>query len=246
MEIVNCYWEKENLNKDVLEITFSLSDNFNVDEIISLESQYDYIVIKVPMNMVNVNFQLSKIGYILVENQIRLCKKYKDFNFDDNLIKRVYPHFDVEFVKDKNDLEEIISKITPNMFSTDRIYLDPYFGPDSSMIRYNNWMRNEFGKEGIFISKLLYDGKNIGFGMAKYQPHIFHGIIGGIYEEYQNSIYGIITASRNFLIAKKKSIQINEVHTAISSNNTPVLRFYNYLNYTIEDMKYVFIKHVSR
>ena len=70
MEIVNCYWEKDNLNKDVVEITFSLSDNFNVDEIISLESQYDYIVIKVPMNMVNVNFQLSKIGYILVENQI--------------------------------------------------------------------------------------------------------------------------------------------------------------------------------
>ncbi len=245
MEIINCYWEQENLKRNVAEVVLSHSDISCIDNIVALEQQYNYIVVKVPMNMVEINFQLSNLGYTLIENQIRLSKNYNDFDFENKLIKRIYPHFDSISVVDENDLSDVISKITPNMFSTDRIYLDPHFGPRFSMRRYVNWMKHELNNEGIVISKLMYDGENIGFGMAKYDSGIVHGIVGGIYEEYQKSIYGVITASRNFLIAKKNNIQIKSVQTAISSNNTPVLRFYNYLNYTIDEMKYVFIKHIS-
>ena len=246
MKIVDCFWELKNLGCRVVEINIEKDDISSKNVILESINDYDYAVIKVPMNKIDFNIGLSELGFMTVETQMNISKSYKSFDFDDRLVRQVYPHLFERVIETKEELMNIVSRITSDMFTTDRIYLDPYFPKDSSRNRYVNWMLSEFEKGTSIITEFSYDGQNVGFTMYREtESGIRYGILGGVYEEFQSMGLGVATASIGLITAHKKNKPFKKIYTAISSNNIPMMQIYNYLNYKIESMTYVYVKHLK-
>ena len=243
MKFVDCYWELENLGLRVCEVSVEDEDIFDEKIIQEETDSFDYVVIKVKMNHSDFNFGLSKMGFTMIETQLNLSKKYKDFNFGDRLVKRMLPYVDEKIVNSQEELEAIIQKMTPDMFSTDRIYLDPKFDKSSNMRRYSNWIRTEFKNNSSIVKEFIFEGKAIGFGMYRENNGVLTGLLGGIYEREQSEGYGLLTACHGYLTAKKNNQPFIKARTSISSNNIPMLQIYNYLGFKIDGMNYVFVKH---
>lgn len=244
MKVTDCYWELDNLGKKVAEVSVEVNDIFDKNVFDEINSSYQYVVVKVPMNMPGFNFGLSSLGFSLIETQINISKRYKDFNFDDKLVRNVSPHVSTKRVETKEELDEIINQITPDMFSTDRIYLDPHFPHDASSKRYINWMRNDFEKGKAVVNKHYYDDINVGFGFSHIgEDGVKHGVLGGVFEKYQDMGLGIMTTCLGFIMAHKTNTPFKVMKTAVSSNNPGVWHYYSHFGFKIDYMTYVFVKH---
>lgn len=244
MRVTECSWDLISLNKSTAEVIIERGDAFISELIEKLNSSFQYVVIKVPMSMPSFNRGLSSMAFTLIETQIKISKKYTAFDFEDKLIKPIYTHTSVHTVKTQEDLEAMLSRITEDMFSTDRIALDPSLGPGLSRKRYTNWIRTEFFNKTADVYNILYDDEIIGFSLSKTDNNsIVHGLLGGIFKEYQASGLGMVTAGIHFFDAKKKNTPFSKFITTISSNNVPMLQLYNYLGFKVDDLSYVFVKH---
>lgn len=244
MKLTNCIWEKENLGKHVLEVLIEGKDIFDKEKMYEQIKSFDYVVVKVPMNMPDFNFGLCSMGFTMIETQLNISKRYNSFPFEDVLVKQIYPHTTLECISSQIDLDNLLDSVTSSMFCTDRVYLDSNFSKGDSSKRYKNWIRTEFEKKTSFISKIYYDDENVGFYMERALNNGTKlGLLGGIFEKYQDSGLGLMTASCLFIHANKKNEPFKVLRTAISSNNHPMMQFYNYLNFKINSMTYVFVKH---
>ena len=244
MKVTDCYWEQANLGSKTAEIEIEQNDVFDCKTIADFEQQYEYVVIKVPMKMAGFNFGLTRLGYTMAEVQCKLSKEYRDFDFEDRLIQRMMPHISFCKIEDNQSLCALVNKITPGMFSTDRISLDPYYGLETAAQRYKNWMNSAFSGGAAQFLSLKYDDNEVGFSMYKQEDGLVEMILGGIFEEFQSRGIGIMTPTRHLLYAKQTGEIIKKVSTTISSNNTPVWKIYNHFDFKIDNLFYVFVKHI--
>lgn len=245
MRIINCFWEQENLGKKVVEIVVEKDDTYSAKEISEAIKDYEYACIKVPVNKLDYNFGLAQQNFTLVECQYRISKLFKNFDFSDKKIKWIIPHLSIKKVEDESIFLEILSKMTPDMFSTDRIVLDPHFKPTDGLKRYQNWMRTEFYNHKARFFASYFDNELVGFGMSRKQGDIIDGLLGGIFKEYHSLGIGVLTCSTAFLYARQENQPFLKLMTSISSNNTPVVQLYNYLGFKIVNTSYVFVKHTN-
>ena len=243
MKFVDCIWEMHNLGERVCEIGVEKDDVFDKRILSDLTEGFQYVVVKVPVNRPDFNFGLSEMGYAMIETQLNISKKYKDFDFEDRLVRRLYPNVYENIVNTEEELEDVLGRVTPNMFSTDRIYLDSHFDRRCSNRRYANWTRSEFKGNKAVIKEIIFEGVKIGFEMYRKKDDIIYGLLGGIYEDEQSEGLGLLTACIGFLTAKKENDPFKKVVTSISANNVPMVQIYNYLNFKIDNMTYVFVKH---
>lgn len=237
MRIVDCIWEQANLDSRVAEISVEAGDEFPSDLLSDMEKDYDYIVLKFAVNNFNNYFSAAQKSYAFIETQISVQKRLKDWNLSP-ADTRLFKNFSISEVDSEQGLNGILAKIDDSMFTTDRIYLDPLFGPNYSAKRYKNWIRTEFEK-GAILHKLLYRNTEIGFGISRIADDVLYGIIGGL---YGGKGLGIIVPSYPLLLKEKR---FDYFRTKISMNNTPVLRIYNHFNFEITDTEYVFVKHIQ-
>ena len=242
MEVFNCFWEKRNLGCSAVEVLVDMKDRFCVNDFISLQN-YDYIVVKVPVNKLDFNFGLSNLGYVMFEMQMDMHANMNSFNFQEKNIKRILPNISFEEIKSKDVLDKLLSKITPGMFSTDRISLDPFFGMERGCNRYINWIRDEFVNDNSKTIYIVYKGKNVGFATFKVTQELIKGLIGGLFPDYQNDGIGLLTPCVAPLYAKINKLSINKIINPISSNNKAVWDLYEYFGFKPHRPHYVFIKH---
>ncbi len=244
MQIINCSWEFNNLGCRVAEVSLERNEVIDKEAFRILESDYDYIVTKIPASMVNAYYNISQLGYYFVETQISLAKKYKDFTIEKNFVKNMLNRIDVKKVENKDDIERVLGLMTPNMFNTDRIYLDPYFGPEYSLKRYRNWTRSEF-ELGTPIYKVFYDGQEVAFIFYKMDERDFlHGLLGGLFESYQNMGIGAVLLLVTYWL-KEHGNKFITYKTKVSSNNLSVIQMYNFMHFEQTDFEYVFVKHIK-
>lgn len=236
MKIVDCFWEQTNLDCRVAEVSVETGDNFSEEILFDLEKNYDYIVLKFTVANYNNYLLATKKQYSFIETQLSLQKKMKDWNLNQS-DSRLLKNFSIMEVKEQSDLSKILNKFDESMFTTDRIYLDPLFGPQYSVRRYKNWIQSSFEK-GASLQKLFYRNKEIGFSIARIEDRVMYGILGGIYE---GQGLGIITPCFPLLYAKK---DFDWFKPKISMNNTPIVRLYNHFNFEITNVEYVFVKHI--
>ena len=241
MKITECYWELKNLDSHVVEVSIEKNDTFDASKFSFPDK--DYVVVKVPVGDTAFNFGLSALNYVMIESQLSMSKALKCYPFEDRLVKYVSSKTELVDVSTHDELQEILDEMTVDMFSTDRIYLDPHFGPKMSMRRYRNWMQDEFEQGTSQICKVVEEGAVIGFFMFKMECNVCDGLLGGIFEKYQNGPYGILTPVSPALYLQRNNIACKILKTHISSNNMPVLTLYNYLGYKIDQITNVFIKH---
>lgn len=243
MKTTDCHWEIDNIGKKTIELMFSKEDRFSPDDVAKACEGYEYLVAKVQTGNVESLFGLQSMGFKVIETQINISKRYNDFDFNDRLLKFFSDNLLFTEITDLKGMEHILSSISSNMFITDRVHLDPHLGPKLGLNRYRNWIRSEFQK-GAFLFEFIYRGKNIGFCLfRKISDEIADVFLAGIYEQYQHLGYGILTASSIFLYCRAHNINIKKMLTSISSNNTPVVQIYNYLQFKVDSMSYVLVKH---
>ncbi len=246
MKITDCFWEKKNLNCTTVEVILDKGENITLDDINYLEANFEYIVVKVPVNQLETNILLSNKNFIFIESQLRLLKKTNSFNNNDYLIDLLKSDLEFRVVDSQEDFNKLLTNVSVHMFSTDRICIDPFFGPEIGTKRYVNWMREEFkNKTSIFIVASKQN-KDVGFAMARGYKNNLDGLLGGIFLDFQEQGLGLLTPSFLFLAQKILKKEYKNVVTSISSNNVPVVQLYNYLNYKILNTIYVFVKHINK
>lgn len=242
MKIANCPWELENLGCRVAEVSVLATDMVDVNEIQKIESDYDYIVIKIESGNMHHTAIMTQLGYTLAETQMSLNKPYAEWQIkEDKLTSALLSQMKVEQIKSDEDLQELLSLMTDNMFSTDRIYLDPLFGPKYSARRYRNWTVSEY-KKGALLYKHYFRGQYVGFSLCKREEEKLHCLLAGNFEQYQNTGIGFWIPLIPLLYP---DAQHKNYVTSISTNNYPVWQMYNRHHYTVTRFDYVFIKHIK-
>lgn len=242
MNIIDCFWELENIGKRTVLLDFANNDIIAASEIHEAVTGYEYLVAKVPCGNISCLLGLQHMGFKVIETQMTVSKRFKDFDFNDKYIRFFNKRLGYNRIEDEKGLKKVLESMTLDMFSTDRIYYDPEFGPKVGLHRYQNWIRSEFEKDSVLF-ELSIGNNDIGFGLVKCNNNNVHYLLGGIYEKYQNMGYGILTAANPFLYCRANKSEFKKVITAISSNNVQVMQCYNYLNFKIDHMSYVLVKH---
>lgn len=244
MKVTDCFWELDNIGKKTVEVRVESSDCFDASAVSAAVSGYEYMVVKVPVNKLEFNLGLQDLGFTFVETQFHISKTYKSFDFEDRLVKIVTQGLEFHDITTPQELEQVAQRITPDMFTTDRVCLDPVFGPETGRRRYVNWMKSAWSR-GDKVFEYSKDGRRIGFALLKYSEDgsIVDGLLGGIYSEYQDEGLGLLTPAVPFLYAKDRNQPFKKMITSISSNNKGVVLVYNLLGFSVNSMEYIFIKH---
>ena len=242
MIVVDCPWELENIGKRTVEIMIEATDTYESESIESALVGYEYAVVKVPMNMIDFNIGLSCIDFICVETQMNIGISMQDFDLTkvDNLRKNTR----FEIINNDKDFDTVISMISTGMFSTDRISLDPEFGLKTGCLRYVNWVTSEYRRGNSSLISMIYKGEHIGFMLVKIKDGVIYLLLNGLYKPFQGKGLGLLTPASPFLYVTQEKLDVLSEYTSISSNNIPVVKLYNKLNFHIINQSYVFIKHV--
>ena len=241
MKIIDCPWELANLDCRVAEISVSANEVIDKAPIQELESNYDYLVLKIQSGKMINNIIAAELGFVLAETQLAICKTKQDWNFEnDPLTKRLMEQLSVERITTEQDFEELMSLITDDMYSTDRIYLDPEFGPKYSVRRYKNWTRTEWTR-GALLYKHFFRGKYVGYSLCKQHEMEISCLLAGCFEKYQKTGIGLWIP----LVPELYPNTTYSIYTThISTNNVPVWQMYNRQKYIVNGFDYVFVKHI--
>lgn len=243
MKVINCTWELANLGKKVAEIAILKDEVLDIDYLKQLESDYQYLVVKTQPCCPKQYKILADAGYVFIENQISVAK----FTFDSDKLEDKYRNqiacIKLEKIGSYNQLKVLLEKMTENMFTTDRIYLDEHFGPQLSLNRYKNWTKTEFEK-GTCLSEIIFDGQKVGFILYKLEEAHMTVLLWGLYESFQGKGIGDIIPLVVYFYHNKIG-RLKEFHTKVSSNNKGIISKLNNLGYSFVHFEYVFIKHVN-
>jgi hypothetical protein len=235
----DAFWEKRNLNLNVLEIEFEESDSGQEIDIESEIKGYDYIVAKVPINQIHLVHFLEDNKFRFLEAQVDLYKKLSEGYELSDSIKRFISQTQVSHIVDDEHLGRVLYEVEQGMFETDRISLDPLFSLGISSMRYKNWISDEFKREGSELYELIYDGNGAGFfiikGMHLPKPFL---LLGGIYNKFKGLGLGICNIEKQLSMCTARGKRA--VETKTSSNNVDMLKIYSKFGFTITNNSYVF------
>lgn len=242
MRVIDCHWEQKNIGKKTVEITIETTDHYDCSLIERQTHGYEYAVVKVPMNMPAFNLGLSKLGYTCIETQMNVGIDYSNFDF--SKVAHFYDDTSYEYVDTIDDFNTIVSHIQPGMFSTDRISIDPEYGETMGCQRYINWLTTEYESKRSQLIKVLYRNEHVGFMLVRIEDDNIELLLNGLYKEYQGKGLGLLTPASPMMYTKKNDLQITKETTSISSNNIPVVKLYNRLQFQLLSQTYVYIKHI--
>lgn len=241
MKITECPWELDNLYRRVVEIQIAANELIDINLLSRLECAHDYIVVKIESGNILNNKLLAEQGYYLSETQLTIIKDKMDWNIkNDPILVNLYKHLSVEKILNNIDFEELMSLIQLDMFSTDRIYLDPNFGPEYSLRRYKNWIRSEWEK-GSLLYKHFYKNRYVGFSLCKQYGDELSCLLAGCFPQYQKTGIGLWIP----LVPELLNVDYKTYITHISTNNFPVWQMYNYHQYRVTKFEYVFVKYIK-
>lgn len=88
MKIIDCPWELANLDCRVAEISVKAEETIDRALIQALETEYDYLVLKIQAGQMLNNVIASEMGFVLAETQMALIKAKRDWNFESDVLTK--------------------------------------------------------------------------------------------------------------------------------------------------------------
>ena len=248
MKIIDAFWEKRNLGVNTLEIEIEDSDtgiskNDIKEQIANCidKTKYQYYVLKFDTGNNDLYAIANELGFIFAELQFDFAiYKNKFINEDHSKITR-FDLLEVNEYTDEEHYNMIISKINEGIFNTDRISLDPRFGKNIANLRYANWVKDLIGKKDYSLYIATNDGNQVGFSLNKYNGKECFGLLGGLFNEYQSSGWGVFL---HYADLKKAFEKYDVMRTSLSSNNIKVINLWQYFSAKLLKMKYVYTMHL--
>ena len=240
LKVVNAFWEKRNLGVDCNEIEIQPGDEADFLKRELPLNETAYTVVKVPSNKFDVMFLLQDLGYTYIESSINLVHDLKEIRLNP-LQQRIMNSISYSTMSNK-DIDQLFGEIRKGIFTTDRIYIDPYFSHEQAANRYVNWICDEL-ERGCKIFKLTYKNDSVGFFTFKDMGGgVCYPFLAGMYENYLKSGLGLCTIEKPL----KQAINMNykKYSTFISSNNVSTLSAHVALNFSFKKIYHVYIKHI--
>ena len=240
MKIINATWERRNFGMDAFEISVEKKDLKDHDEIFRRINEQNfknaYVLIKIPVGDIKLVHALEDAGFRFLETQFTLTSHFTPRAEDLEMAEMIDSVATVTetILKDKDEWEKIIQKITVGMFDTDRVSLDPALGLDVSCKRYQNWCRDLFNNPNsvMHVTKLNDDIIGFGIDILNETTGNYEGVLGGMFENAKNGVYGANWITQPFVKMK----------TSVSSNNLPVLRIHQFCGRIVSKERYVLRK----
>ncbi len=239
MKIIKAFWENRNLNRDAYEIILERRDLKDFKQTLKVIHEQNfsgaYVVIKMPVGNLQALHKLEDEGFRFMETQFHIKDYFEPKETSEDISEFMQEAERVVVSKDKKEWERIISKITPDMFDTDRISLDPYFGKEIACKRYQNWCLDLYNNPNswMWVMKVREDEVAFGINIRNEEKQIDEGILGGVFAEFKHIGYGLS------LSGDRSSVKLK---TVISSNNLPMLRIYQHFGKIIIKEMYVLRK----
>ena len=239
MKVINAVWEKRNLGVNCHEINIEPNDTANIIKKELPLNESEYTVVKVPSGKFDIMFLLKELGYTYVESSINLVHDLKEIRLNP-LQQRVMDSISYSKMNN-NDIDELFNEIKKGIFTTDRIYIDPYFSHDQAANRYINWISDELDKN-CKIFKLTFKDASIGFFTFKdIGNNVCYPFLAGMYKDYLKSGLGMSTIEKPLKEAIKSGYK--KYSTFISSNNINTFSAHVALNFSFKQIYHVYIKH---
>lgn len=242
MKIIDATWEKRNIGMDASEIVIEKKDLVDKDQILStvrnITVDYRYVVIKIPVSDLSLLHSLENIGFNFMECQYQISRDLLNYRPPEDFMHLLETVTTNDISKNPEQLNWLIGNIETDMFSTDRIYLDPTLSKETAAIRYQNWIKDIFFNKEIHCFNVIKDTVSVGFGIGKIDETKgeLHNILGGCWKSYQKLGLGPVFIHAPFIHFKNK---IKRIVTNISSNNMPVFRLYSSFCYRVDKVCYV-------
>jgi|GEM_PF-237544 len=249
MKVIEATWEKRNLGVDTIEIQFDKSDSLlkeeeliNNIEVAIKDYGSHYIVVKIPSGNSLLLNTLQNMNFRYIESQLELKYSNKDVNDVLNKVNHMFVGVDCIKIEDDFTLEKLKSKIQEGIFDTDRISSDECFGIKIANDRYSNWVEDEY-KRGTGVYIVTHMGEEIGFFVTRgISENTQYGILGGLFSEYKNKGLGFAWNYMNIKESFRNNAKVFK--TFVSSNNVEVLKIHEFFGSKIDNINYVFIKHI--
>ena len=242
MKIIDAVWEKRNLGCETVEIQYGYDDNI-LDEACINQLTQPYQVMRIPSGKAQLLLQAQKMGFAVIEGQIHIQRKLKDFT-----VPPTYQRFvkDVSYsVANADEIRDVLQRVEKgDMFTTDRIALDPCFSSKIAGHRYSNWI-NDLLDRGYVLYIKKCNGKAFGWNINNSSiSKQAIGTLGGNFQEQAWAGAGVMGIYLNLKLAQDNGAESFE--SSISTNNIRNLRLHLSYGFTITGMDYVAVRHLMR
>ena len=241
MKIIEATWEKRNLGVDGCEFHIELHDE--IENVFPIIDNYymEYQVMRIPCGNTSVLLEAQKKGFEFIEMSIHLQKNMSEVYVPD-MYRRFMPYLSFEYAneEEKRNVLEIVRE--KEMFVTDKVARDPYFGSKKAGIRYSYWLEEILNTKGKLLI-VRYKDIKVGFDVCVDKGNgVVEAVLGGVFPEYENK--GLGFAPIYLLLKSAQNTDVKKMVVTVSSNNMAILRLHEAFGFRIESMSYVLFKHI--
>ena len=240
MEIVDAFWEKRNLGVDAVSFHIKKEDAAeNVFNIID-KCQKEYQTVIVEPTKSDIFLELQNRGFKFIECSL-LMSTTSDKICIPASIKRFqnYMNYRPASIDETNMIRKIIEN--GEIFKTDKIALDPFFGVKKSGIRYSFWIEDLLAN-GNTMFVITFKDEIIGFELAGLSRDVKVGYLGGMLPCQTGKMLGAAIYLPGTTYWKERGAK--KFEAMVSSNNPSIIRVYKSYGFNVIDCKYIFVKHL--
>jgi len=242
MKIVDAFWERRNLGVDAVSFYVGAEDALEeiMDAVGNCDKEYQTAIVD-PVRT-DVLLRLQNIGFRFIECAISLSASIETVGVPDYL-KRFQNQLGYRPASDE-EVERIKKSVgSGEIFKTDKISLDPSFGPKKAGIRYSFWI-DDLRKSGNTVFVITYKEEIIAFEIAGISEGNVEYHLGGMLPSKAGRMLGAAISLPGTLYWKEKGAK--RISTVVSSNNLPILKIHESFGLKIVGCKYVLIKHTNQ
>lgn len=238
MKVIDAFWDTRSLGVKTVEINVSDEDTITeIDEALG-NIDAEYVVIKVPSGLSDITMHVQSKGFAFIEDLISVEHDLHEVSRS-RILQRMYDSMTYH-VMDEDDIQFLYDEVRKGMFSTDRISLDPKFGPEIAARRYVNWLKDLVENEAVPYSLMYRDDREGFIILRDNKDGTYTSVLGAAYEKYRKSGLGIVQKEQEIV----KGLGGKKVLTAVSSNNAAQVRALISNGYITTHIEHVFVKHI--
>lgn len=232
-------WEKRNLGATTSIFYVDMKDTA-IEVLPYIEScTAEYQEMRIPGGNTEVLLEAQNHGFKVIETGVHLQRTLENIELP-GIYKRFLPHISYALA---DDISQILDEVrNGDMYLTDKIARNPYFGVRAAGRRYAYWLQDVWKHGAIFIHA-KYKEQIIGFNCcSSLGNNVYDGLLGGVFPAFSGKGLGFIPPFAGLLALK--DIGAVRVIDHVSSNNVPILKFHEMMGFTVESMEYILIKHL--
>jgi len=238
VRVVDAHWEERNLGLVSTEVSIDQHDDVSTIRSVLIGLRAGYQVVKVPVARYDVMSMLEDWGFSFIEGTISV---QHDLSIPEpsGLLRRMVDASTVSQVE-SSAVERVAEEIQKGLFTTDRVFLDPHFGPSRAGSRYVNWMFDEVARGGT-VHELSAASKAVGFFVFREDENrVGYSILSGLYETANSPGLGSVLLYK--ILAEAASRNLRCLSSHISTNNLPVIKTHIDQGFTVVDLQYVYVR----